>query len=119
MSPGAARSRSKFTLTEIRRKQRIGNTAFPAFPVDETGEDTKISAVPNALVLFNPALVLAPLTGVDLQGFESRMSAERMGTDPRNLSPAHHVGRDAPPPSSFTAALTPRFRSARRRLSPR
>jgi acetyl esterase len=68
---------------------------------DEPGEDTKISAVPNALVLFNPALVLAPLEGLDMQGFETRVGAERMGTDPKNLSPAHHVKRGAPPTIVF------------------
>jgi acetyl esterase/lipase len=30
---------------------------------DEPGENTAVSAVPNALVLFNPALMLAPLEG--------------------------------------------------------
>jgi arylsulfatase A-like enzyme/acetyl esterase/lipase len=68
---------------------------------DEAGEDTKVSSVPNALVLFNPALVLAPLEGLDLQGFETRVDAERMGTDPQNLSPAHHVRRGAPPTIIF------------------
>ena len=68
---------------------------------DEPGEDPKISAVPNALALFNPALVLAPLEGLDMQGFESRVSADRMGTDPKNLSPAHHVKRGAPPTIIF------------------
>ncbi len=68
---------------------------------DEPGEDTKISPVPNALVLFNPALVLASLDGLDTKEFESRVGAERMGTDPRNLSPAHHVKRGLPPALIF------------------
>jgi arylsulfatase A-like enzyme/acetyl esterase/lipase len=68
---------------------------------DEPGDDLNVSAVPNALALFNPALVLAPLDGLDLQGFESRVSADRMGTDPRNLSPAHHVKRGVPPTIIF------------------
>lgn len=68
---------------------------------DAAGEDAKISAVPNALVLFNPALVLAPLEGLDMQGFESRVTAERTGTEPRNVSPAHHVKRGAPPTIIF------------------
>ncbi|MBM3855766.1 MAG: DUF4976 domain-containing protein, partial [Verrucomicrobia bacterium] len=57
--------------------------------------------VPNALVLFNPALVLAPLEGLDLQGFATRVPEERLGTAPRNLSPAHHVRRGAPPTIIF------------------
>jgi arylsulfatase A-like enzyme/acetyl esterase/lipase len=68
---------------------------------DEPGENLQISAVPNALVLFNPALVLAPLAGVDVKDLESRVGADRMGTDPRNLSPAHHVKRGAPPTIIF------------------
>jgi acetyl esterase len=65
--------------------------------VDEPGEDTSVSAVPNAAVLFNPALVLAPLEGLNLERFSSRVSAERMGGDPRLISPAHHVKAGAPP----------------------
>lgn len=65
--------------------------------LDEPGEDTSVSAVPNAAVLFNPALVLAPLEGLDLEGFGSRVSAQRMGGDPRQISPAHHVRAGAPP----------------------
>lgn len=57
--------------------------------------------MPSALVLFNPALVLAPLDGLDTKEFESRVGAERMGTDPRNLSPAHHVKRGLPPTIIF------------------
>ncbi|MSU48080.1 MAG: alpha/beta hydrolase [Opitutus sp.] len=68
---------------------------------DEPTEDAKISSMPNALVLFNPALVLAPLAGLEIKDFESRVGAERMGTDPRNLSPVHHVKRGAPPTIIF------------------
>lgn len=68
---------------------------------DEPGEDTKISVVPNALILFNPALVLAPIEGLEFDGFETRVGAERMGTDPRALSPAHHVKRGTPPTIIF------------------
>ena len=65
--------------------------------LDEPGEDTSISAVPNAAVLFNPALVLAPLEGLNLERFESRVGAERMGIEPQKLSPAHNVRAGAPP----------------------
>jgi acetyl esterase/lipase len=69
--------------------------------LDEPGEDTAVSSVPNALVLFNPALVLAPLDGKTLEGFGSRVSPERLGTQPENISPAHHVGPGAPPTILF------------------
>jgi acetyl esterase len=68
---------------------------------DAEGDDIKVNVMPNALVLFNPALVLAPLDGLDTKEFESRVGAERMGTDPRNLSPAHHVKRGLPPTIIF------------------
>lgn len=57
--------------------------------------------MPNALVLFNPALVMAPFDGVALDGFESRVSAERMGADPIKLSPVHHVKKGTPPTIIF------------------
>lgn len=68
---------------------------------DEKGESAAISAVPNALVLFNPALVLAPVEGYDLQGFGTRVPAERMGTEPVDISPIHHVSANAPPTIIF------------------
>lgn len=69
---------------------------------DEPGEDQKISATPDALILFNPALVLAPMEGLNLdKSFGARVPAERLGTQGENLSPAHHVGTNAPPTIIF------------------
>jgi acetyl esterase/lipase len=68
---------------------------------ESPGEDTKISSLPNALVLFNPALVLAPLAGLEIADFGTRVPADRMGTDPKNLSPAHHVKKGTPPTIIF------------------
>ena len=65
--------------------------------LDEAGEDTSISPVPNALVLFNPALLLAAFPGVDLKGFESESSVERFGCEPEAISPIHHVTEHLPP----------------------
>ena len=65
--------------------------------LDEPGEDTSISAVPNAAVLFNPALVLAPLDGQAFGGAGARLDADRMGVEPLLLSPAHQVRPGAPP----------------------
>lgn len=71
-------------------------TAFvPGF--DEKDEDIKIRCIPNALVLFNPALILAPLEGVELKGFGTNLSSERLGGEPAELSPAHHIKPGAPP----------------------
>ena len=55
-------------------------------------------SVPNALVLFNPALVLAPLDG---QVTKESITAERVGVEPRALSPVHHVKPGAPPTIVF------------------
>ncbi|EDY19973.1 Alpha/beta hydrolase fold-3 domain protein [Chthoniobacter flavus Ellin428] len=65
--------------------------------MDEAGEDTNVSAVPNALVLFNPALALAPFPGLDAKGFESKQNADRFGCPPEAISPIHHVGEHLPP----------------------
>lgn len=65
--------------------------------LDEAGEDTSVSAVPNALVLFNPALVLAPFPGLEPQGFERGQAAERFGCEPEAISPIHHVTEHLPP----------------------
>jgi hypothetical protein len=65
--------------------------------MDEAGEDTSISAVPNALVLFNPALALAPFPGLDSKGFEKNQDPERFGCPPEAISPLHHVGGHMPP----------------------
>ncbi len=69
--------------------------------LDEPGEDPSISAVPNAVVLFNPALVLAPLDGNDFGRLAAKVTAERMGIEPEALSPAHHVRAGAPPMIMF------------------
>jgi len=68
---------------------------------DEPGEDKAVSATPNALVLFNPALVLAPLDDLKLEGFGTRVPEERLGTKPEHISPAHHVKPGGPPAIIF------------------
>ncbi|MBM3878307.1 MAG: alpha/beta hydrolase [Verrucomicrobia bacterium] len=68
---------------------------------DEPAEDSSVSSVPNALVLFNPALVLAPLDGMDMGGFGTRVGKERLGAEPRDLSPGHHVQSGTPPAIIF------------------
>ncbi len=69
--------------------------------LDEPAEDRSISSRPNALVLFNPALVLAPMEGVALEGFGARLNEERLGVAPRDISPAHHVKAGTPPAMVF------------------
>ena len=67
----------------------------------EPTEDKTVSATPNALVLFNPALVLAPLVGFNFEKGFDRVTEERMGTNPERISPAHHITKNAPPTIIF------------------
>lgn len=67
---------------------------------DEPGEDTSVSARPDALVLFNPALVLAPVEGVPTRGGVEQLR-ERLGGDPLAVSPYHHIRKGAPPTIIF------------------
>ncbi len=64
-------------------------------------ENLKVSSIPNAMVLFNPALVLAPIPDVNLDGFLSNSNAGRFGCKPDEISPAHHVKKGAPPTIIF------------------
>jgi acetyl esterase len=59
--------------------------------LDAEGEKTRISTVPNALVLFNPVINTTP------EGFGS----ERLGDMAEIVSPAHHVSRKVPPTLIF------------------
>jgi acetyl esterase/lipase len=68
---------------------------------DAPTDDLKVSPIPTALVLFNPALALAPIAGLDTNGIETRMDATHTGADPRSLSPVHQVKKDLPPTIIF------------------
>ena len=57
---------------------------------EEASEIEKASSRPNALVLFNPALV-----------FPASLSLERLGVPADDLSPFHHLQRGAPPTIIF------------------
>jgi len=65
--------------------------------LDESGEDTRISAVPNALILFNPALVFAPFPGLESPNYAKSFDAERLGCEPEAISPINHVTGHLPP----------------------
>lgn len=69
---------------------------------DESSEDLSISSVPNALALFNPAVVLAPVEGLRAANSDRITALEgRMGVDPKKLSPYHHVRAGLPPTIIF------------------
>jgi acetyl esterase/lipase len=65
-------------------------------------DDLEISAVPDALVLFNPVVVLAPVEGRDPPSEEviARMRA-RAGADLETVSPFHNLNPGAPPTIIF------------------
>ena len=69
--------------------------------LDEAGEDRGVSSVPDAMVLFNPALTLAPVDGNDFGGFGARLPAERLGAEPLAISPTHNVKAGVPPTIVF------------------
>ncbi|GIW94970.1 MAG: lipase [Pirellulaceae bacterium] len=69
--------------------------------LDEPGEDTSISCRPNALVLFNPAVILAPVEGQTILPAD-RLAAleERFGAAAEQVSPFHNIQRwDRLPPT--------------------
>ncbi|MEQ8785386.1 MAG: alpha/beta hydrolase [Pirellulaceae bacterium] len=69
---------------------------------EESDEDISISSKPNAMALFNPAVVLAPIEGqYPIEAERQQELRKRMGVDPRELSPYHHVSQDVPPTIIF------------------
>lgn len=70
--------------------------------LDEPTEDAAISSRPNALVLFNPALVLESVDGLPTVN-EKRAGEirERFGIAGKEISPYHHVSSGAPPTIIF------------------
>ncbi|MCX7818080.1 MAG: alpha/beta hydrolase [Kiritimatiellae bacterium] len=85
----------------------------PGFETE--GEDRAVPSVPNAMVLFNPVLVLAPLVGLtDCSETRTNELREQLGAEPAALSPAHHVTSNQPPCIIFhgTADTTVPYRTA-------
>jgi acetyl esterase len=82
---------------------------------ERSSEDTSVSSVPNALILFNPALVLANIEGKELIPTEKLAELrQRIGVDPQKVSPFHHVQKGNPPTIIFhgRADTTVPYRSA-------
>lgn len=64
--------------------------------LDSNANNDSVSSVPNALILFNPAVVMAPFEGLSLQGFGVNGAVERFGCEPKEISPLHHVKTGTP-----------------------
>jgi len=69
--------------------------------MEETGEETSVSSQPNAMVLFNPVMAMAPIEGVDPLGERAGEIRRRIGADPIKVCPLHHVQKDQPPAIIF------------------
>ncbi len=69
--------------------------------LDEPAEDLSISSRPNAMVLFNPAVLLDwerwKTDPKRLQSIKERFA----GKDPTRISPAHYIAADLPPTIIF------------------
>ncbi|MDG1897469.1 MAG: alpha/beta hydrolase fold domain-containing protein [Fuerstiella sp.] len=75
---------------------------IPGF--DAELEDVGISSVPNALALFNPAVMLTHLDGFGLGGITEEKVADiatRTGVPAADISPIHHVRANLPPAIIF------------------
>ena len=69
--------------------------------LDESDEPAEISSVPNALALFNPALMLAPVDGVQTNNKRLETLESRTGIEPKQISPIHHIRAGLPPTIIF------------------
>lgn len=52
---------------------------------------------PDAMILFNPVCALADVGTWKARGFGVKAAGKRLGAEPRELSPAHHIGPHTPP----------------------
>ena len=69
---------------------------------DDPADDWSISPKPNALVLFNPAVILAPVPDLwDMQQEKMDQLEELMGAELMSMSPYHHVHSDIGPTIIF------------------
>jgi len=69
---------------------------------DSRDNDQGSGAMPNALVLFNPVLITAPvpeLTGLNRERLENL--EDRLGAEPESMSPFHHIRPGLPPAIIF------------------
>jgi len=72
--------------------------------LDAVGENAAVSSVPDAMALFNPAVMLAALQdGSEVRGFGNKLAGmkERTGVDPIRVSPIHHLKKGQPPAIIF------------------
>ena len=69
--------------------------------LDDPGENLQTSSRPSALVLFNPALILGPVSEAGWSEEFGISLAARMGAPAESISPYHHIRKGAPPTIIF------------------
>ena len=77
--------------------------AVALVPGFEDGEHTDVSSMPNAMLLFNPAVILSPVAGhADLMPAEKFADiSARMDNRPQEIEPYHFVRAGLPPSIIF------------------
>jgi acetyl esterase/lipase len=77
--------------------------ATALLPGFEDGAHTDVSSMPNALLLFNPAVVMAPVEDHEGLLADEKFADIRKRTDdrPEEVSPFHHVRAGLPPSIIF------------------
>ncbi|MEZ6141327.1 MAG: alpha/beta hydrolase [Zavarzinella sp.] len=65
--------------------------------LDDPKDDKNVSSVPNAVVMFNPAVIIAPVVDFNEKTFGGNRDAKSLGCEPKAISPFHHVGKNLPP----------------------
>lgn len=69
--------------------------------LDSANDSVETSSVPNALALFNPVMMLAPVEGFEFTSGRLGGIQKRTGVDPKAISPIHHVRAGLPPTIIF------------------
>jgi acetyl esterase len=79
-----------------------GHVAAAIASVPGFEKDDGPSSAPNALLLFNPAVILAEVPGEIEMPAEKKVSlSERIGTEPKKVSPYHHIRKGLAPTIIF------------------
>lgn len=69
--------------------------------LDEPNEDHTVSSRPNAVAMFNPALIIAPWGDASFDEEKLADIASRTGVPPADISPIHQLRKDAAPSIIF------------------
>ena len=78
----------------------------------QPSQNPAIRSRPDALALFNPVVLAAPVANdEELTRIGGRIAGldKFKGVDAQSISPWHHVGRNAPPTISSTVRRIPQF----------